>query len=642
MRYFNFLYLRRVKILLPLLVAILGILPFCACAYTTADTNKINELNVKSLDLAYSDPKAALEMVKETIELSRQVKFTKGEIMALIRRGIIYDVISRPEEAVEAYQQALVLSRKTKYQKGEGSALNNIGLIYMDQHKLKEARVYFQQAYDIFIAIHNDQMLSSITNNLGMIYEETDRPYEALKWFRKGLAYTEKTDNLTEKANIYASIADLHEGLKDRDSAAYYGRKAIAIYEKTENLYYLGKSYNNLALVLEHTGHSKESEIYFLKSLEIARKIENAPMLISTGYNLSQLYLEQGERQKEGKLLQEIYPIISGEEMPELAYKVCLALASWNYHFGSADKADKLMKEYIRYHSEYFNQVKVKDLREVEEKYQVEKKEQENKLLKKSNQLKSLTIRENGQTATIVNLIWASGLFLLILVILLIVLWFRKKNFQKELDNQKAVFEATLAERKRISFDLHDNVGSQLSYVVNNLELLNQHSKGLDSSDSQRIERTFKMSQEAIDSLRDTVWALHNSAITVEILIAKLESFARKVIDITEIQLTFQSKITSNKIISAEHTMHIFRIFQESINNALKHANATAIQVYFQELADGKLILEIMDNGKGIENIESPEGHFGLKNMSDRAVQIGAVWKIGKRSDGGTGVYLEV
>lgn len=619
-----------------------ALLSWPVAAQSAADTNRINALNEKSLDLAYSDPEQALALVKQTIQLSRKAQFTKGEIMALLRRGIVFDVTGKPGEAVEAYQEALKLSRKAGYAKGEGSSLSNIGLVYMNQHKLGEARIYFQQAYDIFLAIHNDQMLSSISNNLGMIYDETEREDKAALWFRRALEYSAKAGDEAEMANVYANLGDLHEGMKHTDSAIWYSRKAIEIYERTGRDFYLGKSYNNLALSLETANQYKEAEIYFLKSLEIDRKIGNIPMLASTGYNLSQLYHKFGEKRKEGKLLAEVYPMISAEGMSELAFKVCLAYASWNYHAGFMQQGDQLMQEYIKYHRQYYDQVSAKNLNEVEEKYEVEKKEQENKLLKKANELKSLRIKRNEQNATIANLLWASGLFLLVLLTLLIVLWFRKKSFQRELENQQAVFEATLAERKRISFDLHDNVGSQLSYVVNNLELMNQHSKSQDSPESQRIERTFKMSQGAIDSLRDTVWALHNSAITVEMLGSKLESFARKVVDTQETELVFESEITANHVISAEITMHIFRIFQESVNNVLKHAGATRIEVYFKELENGKLILEVLDNGKGIAQVESPEGHFGLKNMADRAGQIGGIWKIEKAAGGGTKVYLEV
>ncbi len=628
--------------MLLILISVLGLFSNAVFAYTSADTIKINELNAKSLDLAYSNPNQGLKIVKETIELSKKTGFAKGEIQALIRRGIIYDVLSKTANALEAYEEALQISRKVGYKKGEGSILNNIGLIYMNQHNLSEARIYFQQAFDIFDILQNNQLLASISNNLGMIYEETGRDQKALFYFKTGLKYASKSNDKLEQGNIYANIGDLYNG-KQIDSSLRYNLKAIEIYENEGNKYYLGKSYNNIALTYRTFSKFKEAEKYFLKSLEISKEIGNKFMFISSGYNLSQLYFKQKNSKREIEILNEIYPLIEKEGMSEIAFKVCQAISVWNYRNGKIDKADLYFNEYLKYHADYFNEKSNQYLTEIENKYEVQKKEQENALLKKSNQLKTLKIKKNQQKSIIQNLIWTASLVFILFISLLVIFWFRRKGYQKDLESQKAVFDATLAERKRISFDLHDNVGSQLSYVVNNLEMLNSEGKTSKKIDFERVERTFKMSQDAIDSLRDTVWALHNASITIEILASKLESFVTKITDNQkDISYNFNCKITKNKIISPEQNMHIFRIFQESINNVLKHAKATNLEILIEETEVGKVILEVKDNGIGIQNKTSPEGHFGLKNMSARAKEIGAIWKIERNHSGGTTIFLEV
>ncbi len=630
------------KQILLILISVFGLFTNTVFSFTTADTIKINKLNAKSLELAYSDPILGLKIVKETIELSKKTGFSKGEIQALIRRGIIYDVLSKTTNALEAYEEALLISRKVGYKKGEGSILNNIGLIYMNQHNLTEARIYFQKAFDIFESLQNNQLLASISNNLGMIYEETERDKKAIFYFRKGLKYASKSNDQLEKANIYANIGDLYNG-KQMDSCLKYNLKAIEIYEKEGNKYYLGKSYNNIALALSASSKLKEAEKYYIKSLDISKEIGSKFMFISTGYNLSQLYFKQKNSKREIEILNEIYPLIEKEGMSEIAFKVCQAIAIWKYRNGKIKEADVYFSEYLKYHSDYFDEKSNQYLTEIENKYEVQKKEQENILLKKSNQLKSLKIKKDQQNSLIQNLIWTASLVFILFISVLVIFWFRRKGYQKDLEKQKAVFEATLAERKRISFDLHDNVGSQLSYVVNNLEMLNSQGKNSNALDYERVERTFKMSQDAIDSLRDTVWALHISSITIEILSNKLESYIRKMTeDQNTLKYNFKSKINNNKVISPEHTMHIFRIFQESINNVIKHSNATKVDVFIEETQERKIILQVCDNGIGIQNSSSPDGHFGLKNMSARATEIGAFWKIERNETGGTTVLLEV
>lgn len=611
-------------------------------AYSTNDTILINQWNEKSLELAFSNPKEGIKIIEKTIAFCQKTGFIKGEAMAYIRRGITYDVMSKPDKAIEAYRAAIHLAQKIDYPKGEGSALNNIGLILMAENRLTEARIYFQKAFDIFRKLKNEQLLGSIANNLGMIYHETERRQEALEWFRKSVLHKLKANDLEQVANTYANISDLFQEQNRLDSATYYSYKAIEIYEKYNNRFHLGKSYNNLGLLLKEK-NQHEAENYFLKSLQIARAIENTPMQVSTSFNLSQLYRKQKMVQQEYKLLTEIYPLIQGDDMEELAYKVCFAFAMWHFNHGSKTKGDQLLEEYSQHHRNYFAAVQAKNLNEIERKYEMNQQIQANKILKKSNELKSLTIKKNQQHTQFLNLIWSASLGFVALISLGIVLWFRKRNTIRALENQKAVLEATIQERKRISFDLHDNVGSQLSYVVSNLEMLNDSNPQVDEAQKERIHRTFKMSQDAIDSLRDTVWALHNSSISFDMLADKIQTHALKVIDQhSAIQLHFQFNALTNPVISPEHTMHIFRIFQESINNVLKHASATSVCVILEELPSQKIVLQIVDNGKGIEHLDSPKGHFGLKNMFDRANQIGAVLKIERISTGGTSITLTV
>lgn len=610
--------------------------------YSTKDTILINQWNEKSLELAFSNPKEGLKIIEKTIDFCQKTGFVKGEAMAYIRRGITYDVMSKPDEAIDAYRTAIRLAQKIDYPKGEGSALNNIGLILMAENRLSEARSYFQKAFDIFQKLNNQQLLGSIANNLGMIYHETGRRKEALDWFRKSVAHMMKADDLTQVANTYANISDLFQEQDKLDSATFYSYKAIAIYEKYKNHFHLGKSYNNLGLLLVDN-NQQAAENYFLKSLKIAKEIENIPMQVSTSYNLSQLYQKQQKVKQEFNLLSKIYPLIQADGTDELAYKVCFAFAMWHFNHGSKKRGNQLLVEYSHYQRKYFEAVQAKNLNEIERKFEMNQQVQANKILKKSNELKSLTITKNKQQTQFFNVIWSVSLGFVALISLGMVFWYRKRSTIRELENQKAVLEATIQERKRISFDLHDNVGSQLSYVVSNLEMLHNLNPLADEAQKMRIQRTFKMSQEAIDSLRDTVWALHNSAISLEMLADKIQTHALKVIDQnSQIEFHFQLISLTNPVISPENTMHVFRIFQESISNVLKHAKATSVWVRLEELSSQKIVLQVVDNGKGIEYLDSPKDHFGLKNMFDRANQIGGILKIERISTGGTSITLTV
>jgi signal transduction histidine kinase len=84
----------------------------------------------------------------------------------------------------------------------------------------------------------------------------------------------------------------------------------------------------------------------------------------------------------------------------------------------------------------------------------------------------------------------------------------------------------------------------------------------------------------------------------------------------------------------------VFLIFKESINNLVRHSGCTEATINFQ-ITDGRLALEVRDNGKGFDTSEDGEGH-GLMSMRARAKDIGGKLEIISNVESGTTISLEV
>jgi signal transduction histidine kinase len=109
--------------------------------------------------------------------------------------------------------------------------------------------------------------------------------------------------------------------------------------------------------------------------------------------------------------------------------------------------------------------------------------------------------------------------------------------------------------------------------------------------------------------------------------------------------INIQFSQTGNELpFDEQKAIFIFRIFQEVLNNILKHAQATNVIVNLNYLND-KFILQISDNGIGFDVAEkkkSPKSGVGLKSIFNRAQLIGAVISIKSEPNGGTLVLLEL
>ena len=94
--------------------------------------------------------------------------------------------------------------------------------------------------------------------------------------------------------------------------------------------------------------------------------------------------------------------------------------------------------------------------------------------------------------------------------------------------------------------------------------------------------------------------------------------------------------------LSVEQRRNIFLVVKESLNNILKHAGATEVEVRMS-FADARLELEIVDNGSGFEPQALQEGGTGLLSMRHRAEEMGGTFSVASKPGSGTrvGIYLK-
>jgi two-component system, NarL family, sensor kinase len=181
----------------------------------------------------------------------------------------------------------------------------------------------------------------------------------------------------------------------------------------------------------------------------------------------------------------------------------------------------------------------------------------------------------------------------------------------KELELMQAMIEGEESERKRISRDLHDGIGSRLSSLKMQLDQLNL--KGVNSDDYEKFSSNLNL---VIKDLRQTAFNL-----VPETLFKLGLELALKDLCFTMSNTNVKILYTSNEIksnILTSHQVSIFRIVQELINNALKHANCSEVLLdcsQNQEL----FLITVEDNGIGFNTSDlNCFTGLGLKNIKNR------------------------
>lgn len=216
-----------------------------------------------------------------------------------------------------------------------------------------------------------------------------------------------------------------------------------------------------------------------------------------------------------------------------------------------------------------------------------------------------------------------------------------KEEYDQEvLKSQLEIQEATL---KSIAQELHDNIGQVLSVVKLSLAVLPLESEHQAYAPVQHIREVLN---KAVYDLADLTKSLHTDRIAqiglVESIRFDLETLRRT--GLMKVELELQGE---EYRLGEQREVFIFRIFQELVNNILKHAKATQITVFLNYLAEDVFVFSVKDNGVGFDLQEkrgslSPLNGVGLKSMLNRAKLIGASMIFNAEPGKGTFVKMEL
>jgi signal transduction histidine kinase/streptogramin lyase len=191
--------------------------------------------------------------------------------------------------------------------------------------------------------------------------------------------------------------------------------------------------------------------------------------------------------------------------------------------------------------------------------------------------------------------------------------------YQQKWKRQKAL-EAL---RIKISSDLHDDVGSILSGLAMQSQVMSYE---MEESKRKPMLELSDMSREAMERMRDTVWAIDARKDKYENLIDRMRVFAEKNLERRNITHTFTFQgLVGKKFISPEVRQNIYLIFKEAITNIVRHSDAQHVHITFSQEGD-HINLVIHDNGAN--NGSGSQAGQGISNMKMRAGRIGGKLQI--------------
>ncbi len=261
-------------------------------------------------------------------------------------------------------------------------------------------------------------------------------------------------------------------------------------------------------------------------------------------------------------------------------------------------------------------------IEEVKGKYEADKKALQIKTLTQQNELQDLKIKRR---------LWTTITLLLALLGLGAFAYLQYKNFKTKKALLLAQQDNAIAEeRLRIASDMHDDVGSGLSrirYIVGAIANGQTEQK-------QGLTKVTEISDDAVQKMKEIIWSLNESNQNLEDLIYYIRGQMSEMVE--NANVNFVCHLPENipaVFFGWKRNRNTYLLVKESINNAIKHADAKNITLDF--IISNDLTISIIDDGKGFDTTKNFTGNR-LNNYKKRIADLNATYELKSEIDEGT------
>lgn len=213
----------------------------------------------------------------------------------------------------------------------------------------------------------------------------------------------------------------------------------------------------------------------------------------------------------------------------------------------------------------------------------------------------------------------------------------QRMSNEKAEANDKIIQERIIAERQRLARELHDSVSQQLFAASMLLSAVTEQQDELGTA-KPTLQQVEKIVQQAQLEMRALLLHLRPIALRNNTLAQGLTDLIQELQQ--KVYFNIDYRIEEIDLSKAEED-HLFRIAQEALSNTLRHAKATEVELLLIA-RDNIGILRIQDNGEGFNMEDDKSTSYGLRNIAERAVEIGCSYKIVSVPGEGTIVEVKV
>lgn len=586
-------------------------------------------------------PQEALFYSTKTLQLANTSKNYSGAGTALIQIGLLHYKNGNLNEALTNYNEGITLFLVSADSAGINRTYVNRGLVYMNQGKYDLAIKDYFKSLNFYERKDEIKITTVIYNNIGLVYKHLKDYDKALEYYQKSLAIAEQTNNISSLYSAYTNIGNIFSIQNKFEQALVYYKENLDVLGKKPNKFQLAQTYHNLGSCFLEMKQYPFAIEYLSQSLQLKEEIGNKNQMISSINNLARIYFEQNDFLKSFEYWKK--SLAYAKETDDLEHqRTCNEEMFRIYSYlHQPDSAMLYFNRYKTLRDSIIGIETVKQIAEIETKYETEKKENQISLLEQEN--KSKKMQRNGLAALLV--------LMLAYVLFIVRSFYKNKKVNRLLNLQKIRIEwhKHILDRKNQELQVSNQTKNKLFQIISHdlrsplasvsgissLISIYISQKRYDSLDetSRDLEQCVGKVLDLTDNLLS--WSLNQSgklpyhpvAIPLKSLLFKnmetYQTFAR------------QKGIHFEMIILEENTLFADRqmldtVLRNLINNSLKFTPEGGVIILGAKPKNDYTEIWVKDSGVGISKEQLPH-IFELNNSNS---------SLGTRGEKGNGLGL--
>jgi tetratricopeptide (TPR) repeat protein len=396
--------------------------------------------------------------------------------------GAIYRDQGDFEKARGFYTESLAWLEKTDNQRIRGSIYLSLGYISLQTGNYSEAMTAFQKALEVQEALGNKANQAKILDHIGTVYRRINNPGKAVEYFSKALDLREQVNDKTGISASLNNLAVIYVDGKQYEKALDYYFRALKISRETGNKQWQGNQFHNIGVAYKNLQRYQEAHENFGKALDIYMEIRDRKGEATVYQSLGDISWKQKKPARAIEYCNRSNAIAHEMGMNPVIAENERILASAYQEMGNYRSALDHYKIYTALKDSILNEKNLRNISEIQAKFETRAREAENGLLKK--ELEITGHHNNTKRIIIIFLLVLVGAIALISMLAFRNLNLRRKTLQKSnelLEQEKAMHEMALKKKEVEQELLEERIFAEQELTRLQTEKLDYKSRELSS-----------------------------------------------------------------------------------------------------------------------------------------------------------------